>query len=92
MAYSLEASPEFKMDYNKLCSRDAAFRRAVDGKMFQIAETAEENPNHYKPLKAPLAGKRRVHIGSFVLLFEILNKEKVIRLLRLEHHDSVYRH
>ncbi len=92
MAYSLGTSPEFERDYKKLCLRNAAFKRITDAKIARIAETAEDNPDHYKPLKAPLAGKRRVHIGSFVLLFEILNKEKVIRFLRLEHHDSVYRH
>lgn len=92
MAYSLEASPEFGADYKKLCSRNAAFKRITDAKIAQIAETAEDSPDHYKPLKAPLAGKRRVHVGSFVLLFEILEKKRVVRLLRLEHHDSVYKH
>lgn len=92
MAYSLETSPEFEKDYKKLCSRNAAFKSVTDAKIAQIAETAEYNPGHYKPLKAPLASKRRAHIGSFVLLFEILEKERIVRLLRLEHHDSVYKH
>lgn len=92
MAYSLEASPAFEKDYKKLCSRNAAFGRITDAKIAQIAETAEDGPGRYKPLKAPLAGVRRVHIGSFVLLFEILEKSKAVRLLRLEHHDLAYGH
>jgi YafQ family addiction module toxin component len=87
MAWSLEVSPEFERDYRKLCAKNAGFRAAVDKKVDQILE----QPLHYKPLRAPLQGVRRVHVaGSFVLLFEPDERRHVVRLLRLAHHDEAY--
>lgn len=87
MAWSLELSPEFERDYRKLAAKNAAFRTAVDRKVGQILD----QPLHYKPLRAPLQGVRRVHVGgSFVLLFEADEKRSAVRLLRLAHHDEAY--
>jgi len=36
-------------------------------------------------------GSRRVHIDkSFVLIYEIDEKEKIIRILDYDHHDKIY--
>lgn len=87
MDWSLEASPEFAKDYRSHCGKNAAFRATVDKKVAQILR----NPLHYKPLRAPLQGVRRVHVGgSFVLLFEPDAKRSVVRLLKLAHHDAAY--
>ncbi|HLC48127.1 MAG TPA: type II toxin-antitoxin system mRNA interferase toxin, RelE/StbE family [Candidatus Norongarragalinales archaeon] len=49
------------------------------------------NPSHYKPLRGDLHGARRVHIGgSFVLLFEVDEKNRIVRLLDFGHHDKIY--
>ncbi|EQD73677.1 plasmid stabilization system protein [mine drainage metagenome] len=70
-----------------MCGRAAGLRRAVDAKIAQLLEA----PLHYKPLRAPLQGVRRVHVGgSFVLLFEPDVGRTTVRLLRLAHHDEVY--
>ncbi len=50
-----------------------------------------ENPYLGKPLRNVLKNKRRVHIGPFVLIYEINEKEKEIVLLKFEHHDKVYK-
>ena len=87
MTWELEVSPEFERDYRKLCSRNAAFKRVLDAKVNQL----RENPLDYKPLRAPLQGVRRVHVGgSFVLLFEPFIADNTIRLPRLAHHDEAY--
>jgi mRNA-degrading endonuclease RelE of RelBE toxin-antitoxin system len=86
LTWSLEVSPEFEDDYRRLCRRNAPIRRAVERKVAQVLT----KPLHYKPLRAPLQGVRRVHIGPFVLLFEPDEKRKVVRLLRLAHHDEAY--
>lgn len=89
MEWSLEASREFEQDFRKQCEKNAKFRRAVERKIEQILL----HPTHYKPLRAPLQGVRRVHVASsFVLLFEPDEKRRVVRLLRLAHHDEVYGH
>lgn len=88
MAWTLEVSPEFERDYRKLCSKNASFRTAVDKKVGQVLA----QPLHDKPLRAPLQGLRRVHVASaFVLLFEADERRRVVRLLRLAHHDEAYR-
>ncbi len=86
MTWSLEASPEFEDDYRRRYRRDVGLRRAVESKVAQIAQ----NPLRYKPLRAPLQGVRRVHIGSLVLLFEPDETREVVRLLRLAPHDEAY--
>ena len=87
MTWGLEVSPEFKRDYRKRCAKGAAFRIAVDKKVAHV----RENPLQYKPLRKPLHGLRRVHVmGSFVLIFEPVEKRKAVRFLRLAHHDEAY--
>ena len=87
MAWQLEVSPEFERDYRKLCKKDAVLRAAVDKKVAKILEA----PLHYKPLRGPLKGVRRVHVASsFVLLFEPREPKGTVRLLRLAHHDEAY--
>ncbi|MGQ0537282.1 MAG: type II toxin-antitoxin system RelE family toxin [Methanobacteriota archaeon] len=87
MAWAIEVSPEFTRDYRKLCAKNAGFRRAVDKKVAQVLA----HPLHYKPLRAPLQGLRRVHVGgAFVLLYEADAAREVVRLIRLAHHDEAY--
>jgi YafQ family addiction module toxin component len=87
MAWALEVSAAFEADYRRLCTKNAKFRQAVDKKVAQILQ----KPLHYKPLRAPLQGVRRVHVGgSFVLLFEPDEERGIVRLLRLAHHDEAY--
>lgn len=87
MTWTLEVSPDFKRDYRKRCAKDAKFREAVGKKIEQV----RENPTHYKPLRKPLHGLRRVHVmGSFVIVFEPIESRRAVRLLRLAHHDEAY--
>ncbi len=86
MTWSLEVSAEFEEDYRRHCARNAGLRRAVDRKVAQVLETTL----HYKPLRAPLEGVRRVHVGPFVLLFEPDEGRRAVRLLRFAHHDEAY--
>jgi mRNA-degrading endonuclease RelE of RelBE toxin-antitoxin system len=87
LSCKLENSPECERDYRKLCGRNPAFKQAVDSKVTQI----RAYPLPYKPLRAPLQGVRRVHVGgSFVLLFEPVRTRQTVCLLRLAHHDEAY--
>lgn len=87
MTWALQVSAEFKRDYRKRCAKDAAFREAVNKKVAQILE----NPMHHRPLRQPLHGFRRVHVmGSFVIVFEPMEADQAVRLMRLAHHDEAY--
>jgi YafQ family addiction module toxin component len=86
--YNLEIKPSCQKDIEKLCKKNPVLREILEKKMNEILE----NPYHYKPLKYDLAGERRVHImKSFVLKFEINEKEKIVTFLFFGHHDEAYK-
>jgi YafQ family addiction module toxin component len=70
----------------KLERRNPELVRALDNKVEEILA----NPYHYKPLRKPLQNQRRVHIGKYVLVFEINEAEKIVEFLRFRHHDEAY--
>ncbi len=85
---------DYRVDYThitkklkKLKKKDRVQFEAVRKKIKQILK----NPHVYKPLKNILKGRYRVHIGHFVLLFVIHEKENVVEFIEYEHHDKVYK-
>lgn len=48
-----------------------------------------QHPEHYKPLRHDLKNLRRVHIRSFVLVFEL--RGNTVRFLDFDHHDNIYK-
>jgi mRNA-degrading endonuclease RelE of RelBE toxin-antitoxin system len=65
--YAIEIREGLDRTFRKLAKKDSVQMNAIARKVKEIAE----EPHAYKPLRFPLAGKRRVHIGSYVLLFSI---------------------
>ena len=86
--YDLEVAEELNKRFSRLSKKDKKTFAAINKKIKGILE----NPYHFKPLRAPLQHKRRVHIaGSFILIFSIDEKQKIVRLLEFEHHDNAYK-
>ena len=85
--YEIEIRKHLDKVFKKLSKKDAKQMEAITKKIEEIAE----DPHAYKRLHFPLAGKRRVHIGSHVLLFSIDEARKTIVLEDYEHHDRIYR-
>lgn len=48
-----------------------------------------QNPLLGKPLRYSYKNNRRVHVGSFVLVYEFQNNE--LRFLDFDHHDKIYK-
>lgn len=72
----------------KTNKKDKKLYMATIKKMDEIVK----NPNHFKPLKYDLKGRRRVHIEkSFVLTFRIDEAAKKVTFIDLCHHDKVYK-
>ena len=67
----------------KKSNRDI-FRR-VGNQMEKIVR----EPNIGKPLRYTLKNRRRLHIGSFVLVYEIYDGE--LRFIDCDHHDKIYK-
>ena len=84
MGYIIEFSSEFQKSMKKLKKKDKVLFEQIQKKIIEIIE----NPEHFKPLKNVLAGFRRIHFGSFVLIFKI--EENTIRIISLDHHDKAY--
>lgn len=85
--YSIVKSEQFEKLIKKLLKKDRAIVDAIFNKVSEIAE----NPYHYKPLRAPTQGFRRVHIMScFVLTYSIDENAKTIILQDFAHHDEAY--
>ena len=87
MAYYLEITENCQQQIKKRTSKNNAEKEAFKKKLTQILEA----PYRFKPLGNELSGTRRVHIAtSFVLIYEIIEDTKTVRLLRYKHHDEAY--
>lgn len=87
MAYMLEVSEHLDSIFFKLSKKDKFQFEILTRKIREILE----NPNIGEPLRGNMAGQRSVHIRHFVLTYEILENEKIIRLLDYDHHDRIYK-
>ena len=88
MDYSLEIAENLNKIFEKLAKKDKITFQAINKKVSEVLK----NPYHYKPLRAPMQNKRRVHIsGSFVLIFKVDEERKAVQLLEFEHHDKAYK-
>ena len=84
--YNFEIKPKLEKKLFKIRKSD---KKTFDRIRNKINEIIIE-PHHYKPLKVPMQNMRRVHIGSYVLTFEINEKENLVEFLDYDQHDHVY--
>jgi len=86
--YKLAVKESLDKKFKKLQKNDKEMLLLIDKKVQDILE----DPYLFKPLKRPLQNKRRVHVGgSFVLVYEINEKDKMVTLLDFDHHDNIYK-
>ena len=86
MTYTIVADPEVEAAFRKLKTKDAARFEQLVKKLQEIGE----NPEIGKPLHRPLQGRRRVHIGHYVLIYKFDKKKGLITLVKYVHHDEAY--
>ncbi len=84
MVYQIEFSVQFEKSMKKLKKKDKVLFEQIQKKLIDLVQ----NPDHYKPLKNILAGYRRIHFGSFVLIYKI--EVEIVRLISLDYHDQSY--
>lgn len=85
MSYTYTLAPGLDALLSKLKKKDPILFESVTKKILQVVE----KPELYKTL-VHMGGKyKRVHVGSFVLLFTI--EENNVAFLALKHHDDAYR-
>jgi addiction module RelE/StbE family toxin len=84
MEYRIEFSTSFEKSMKKLKKKDRVLFDQIQKKLIDFVQS----PDHYKPLRNVLAGYRRIHFGSFVLIFKI--EGEVVRIISLDHQDTSY--
>lgn len=84
--YSLEIEEEVSKTFKRLLKKDRKQLEAVNKKIEQMLL----NPLQFKPLRSPLEGLRRVHIGSFVLIYKVLENPPTVKIVKYKHHDEAY--
>lgn len=82
--YILVIPPEFERVLKSLKKKPDLFSKLQN----QIIKILRE-PQLGKPLRNVLRNYRRIHIGSYVLIYEIHSEE--VRLMDFDHHDRVYK-
>ncbi len=86
--YSLAIKESLDKKFRKLQKKDTEILQLIDRKVQEILV----DPYRFKPSRKPLQNKRRVHVaGSFVLVYEINEQEKLVVLLDFDHHDNIYK-
>lgn len=85
--YRIKIRKEAERVLKKLAKKDKISSIYISKKIKQ----AQENPYRFKPLKKPLQGFWRIHIGNYVLVYSIDEPNKTITIERYNHHDEVYR-
>jgi len=85
--YKLAVKESLDKKFKKFRKKDKEILRFINRKVQDILK----DPYRFKPLRKPLQNKRRVHVGgSFVLIYEINEKEKIVTLFDFDHHDNIY--
>lgn len=85
--YDIVVESRLEKHLKKLRKKDRATYNKTIKKMLKICE----NPMLGKPLRYTLKGVWRVHIGSFVLMYEIDEKNHRVVFLKFAHHDEAYK-
>jgi YafQ family addiction module toxin component len=85
----LEIKPALDKKLIKLSKRDKPLHKAVMRKIDEILNI--EDPEHYKNLAYDMKEYKRVHVGSFILVFKVDDSKKLIIFEDFKHHDDMYR-
>jgi mRNA-degrading endonuclease RelE of RelBE toxin-antitoxin system len=72
--------------FHKLVKKDPKQMLAAGKKIEQILTDS----HHFRPLWALMQHLRRVHVGIFVLVYSIDEKNKMVTMKDYAYHDEVY--
>ncbi len=87
--YTFDVSEHLEKKLNKLSKKDNQFYTQVLKKIEDVIHS--ETIEHYKNLRYNMKDSKRVHIGPFVLIFQVKKEENLILFDDLDHHDSIYK-
>jgi len=88
MTFKFIITPALSKQVDKLAHRNRSLALAVRNKIAQIIGSDIVFINHFKNLRGSLSQYKRVHVGSFVLMFKV--EKDIIIFDRFRHHDDAY--
>jgi len=83
LSYTFIATKTFEKNLKKNV-KDSSLRKKVLKKMDKICQ----NPLLGKPLRNVLVNKRRERVNSFVIIYEIKDRQVIFHTVK--HHDYIY--
>ena len=86
MTYTVVVNPEVEIIFRKMATKDTARFEQIVKKLQEL----RENPEIGKPLRRPMQGRWRIHIGHYVLVYKFDKKKGIITLTKYAHHDEAY--
>jgi mRNA-degrading endonuclease RelE of RelBE toxin-antitoxin system len=87
MTYQIIAHAGVQRELRKLHKKDKVLYEHIKKRLNILAE----QPELGKPLRNVMKGRRRVQIGSFVLIYLIEKNDNKMTLISFEHHDDAYK-
>jgi len=88
MSYRIIISDNLRKTLAILKRKDTTMFQMVEKKIMQIASLDSVSIQHFKNLRSPLSDYKRVHLGSYVLLFHVQTNNIIFDAF--EHHDKIY--
>jgi YafQ family addiction module toxin component len=82
-----ELSDHLKKVFKKLSKKDKLLYEAAMKKIRDIL-MSDNLDEQYKNLKYGMKGSKRVHVGSFVLVFRVVGEK--LYFDDFDHHDKIY--
>lgn len=83
--YEIIVTPLFGKIVKRIKKKNQVIVNSLEKQVIKLRNHADIG----KPLRNILKNKRRIHVGSFVLIYEILNRQ--VFLLDFDHHDKIYK-
>ncbi|HJX50757.1 MAG TPA: type II toxin-antitoxin system RelE/ParE family toxin [Candidatus Nanoarchaeia archaeon] len=89
MPHQYKTSKNFDRILDKLQKKDKQLYENLLNKMNEILNSPDIE--HYKNLRYDLKEYKRVHVGSFVLVFKYEKSSDLIFFTDFDHHDVIYK-
>lgn len=87
--FVIKYSEKLKRTLKKLYKKNKPLYQQVLKKIEEIINSG--SVEHYKNLRYDMKDSKRVHVGSFVLIFQYDKKLNTLNFDFFGHHDEVYR-
>ncbi len=89
MSRQYKTSKNFDRILDKLQKKDKQLYENLFNKMNEVLNSSDIE--HYKNLRYNLKEYKRVHVGSFVLVFKYEKSSDLIFFTDFDHHDVIYK-